>query len=333
MNPESPDQIFLPVPAGSTLLHPASAAAQLLAAFLSGRSPETIRAYRQDLEDFRAFIGAGDMGAAAARLLGRGHGEANALALAYRARLLERGLAPSTINRRLAALRSMIQLGNFLGLVPWKLEVEGVKAEAYRDTRGPGKGGFRKLLGVLARQSGPKAIRDRAALRLLFDLALRRAEVIRLDLADVDIERGSVAVLGKGRSQKVAMTLPTPTRDALAAWLAIRGQEPGPLFRSFDQAHKGDGRLTGNSLYRIVRDVGRRAGLKTWPHGLRHAAITEALDATGGDVRAVQRFSRHKDVRVIERYDDNRTDMAGEVARRVAGSVEDGEGDDSRAAC
>jgi integrase/recombinase XerC len=54
---------------------------------------------------------------------------------------------------------------------------------------------------------------------------------------------------------------------------------------------------------------------------LRHASITEALDATGGNIRAVQRFSRHKDVRVIERYDDNRQDLAGDVARKVAASV------------
>jgi hypothetical protein len=53
----------------------------------------------------------------------------------------------------------------------------------------------------------------------------------------------------------------------------------------------------------------------------RHAAITEALDFTGGNVRAVQKFSRHRDVRVIERYDDNRTDLAGQVARQLAATV------------
>jgi integrase/recombinase XerC len=51
---------------------------------------------------------------------------------------------------------------------------------------------------------------------------------------------------------------------------------------------------------------------------LRHAAVTAALDLTGGDIRAVQGFSRHRDVRVIERYDDSRQDLAGDVARRVA---------------
>jgi len=67
-----------------------------------------------------------------------------------------------------------------------------------------------------------------------------------------------------------------------------------------------------------VRRLGAAAGVRARPHGLRHAAITAALDATGGDVRAVQKFSRHRDVRVLQRYDDNRRDLAGGVARRVA---------------
>ena len=78
-------------------------------------------------------------------------------------------------------------------------------------------------------------------------------------------------------------------------------------------------RLTGRSHHRIVKALGEAAGLgAVRPHGLRHAAITEALDATNGNVRAVQRFSRHRDLRVLNTYDDNRQDLAGEVARLVA---------------
>lgn len=68
----------------------------------------------------------------------------------------------------------------------------------------------------------------------------------------------------------------------------------------------------------MIRELGEKAGLRARPHGLRHAAITEALEATGGDVRRVQRFSRHKDVRVLLVYDDQRKDLAGEVSRLVA---------------
>ncbi len=104
--------------------------------------------------------------------------------------------------------------------------------------------------------------------------------------------------------------------QALRAWLVLRGTEPGPLFGNVDRARKGR-RLTTTSVYRMVRALGVKVGLVVRPHGLRHAAITAALDLTG-DLRAVRRFSRHKDVRVLTVYDDNRADLGGEVARRVA---------------
>jgi integrase/recombinase XerC len=73
-------------------------------------------------------------------------------------------------------------------------------------------------------------MRDRALLRCLYDLGLRRAEVLNLDLEDLDLEAGTVAVLGKGRTSKVKLTLPPETRKALEAWIGVRGVAPGPLF-------------------------------------------------------------------------------------------------------
>jgi integrase/recombinase XerC len=296
---------------------PAGLRDRLAEAFLAGRTPRTLQAYRRDLEDFRSFIGATDLDEAARALVGRTHGEGNALALAYKADLIARGLAAATVNRRLAALRSVVKVARTLGLVPWSLEVENVGAEPYRDTRGPGREGFFRLLGELDHRADAKGARDRAAVRLLFDLALRRAEVVGLDLEDLNLERGTLAVLGKGRTGKALLTLPTPTQAALGDWLSHRGLAPGPLFITFDRGDRGK-RLTGTGLYLVVRDLGIRAGLKARPHGLRHAAITSALDATNGNIRAVQRFSRHRDLRVLNVYDDNRTDLAGDVARLVA---------------
>jgi integrase/recombinase XerC len=254
--------------------------------------------------------------------MARGLGEANALALAYRTHLMERELAAITISRRLTALRSMIKLARTLGLIPWTLEIQGLKTEGYRDTRGPGRNGFRALLEVLNGRNDAKTLRDRAILRCLFDLGLRRKEVVNLDVEDFDRQAGTLAVLGKGRTAKNTLTLPPQTRQALEVWLNARGEEPGPFFLTMNRANQGEVlRLTAAGLYGKVRELGRKAGLKVWPHGIRHSAITEALDATGGNIRAVQRFSRHKDVRVVERYDDNRQDLAGELARKVAASV------------
>ena len=67
-----------------------------------------------------------------------------------------------------------------------------------------------------------------------------------------------------------------------------------------------------------MRALGRKAGLTVWPHGLRHTAVTRALEATGGDLRRAQRFSRHRDVRTLLVYDDHRRDLAAAVAELVA---------------
>lgn len=305
-----------PAPAPST-----RTASRLVAAFLEGRNPRTLDAYRRDLEDFRAFLNVPTSNDAARVLLASGQGAANETALSYRASLLARKLAPATVNRRLAAVRSLVKLARLLGVVPWTLDVGGVKAERYRDTKGPGRVGVVRLFGALEGQTTGKAVRDVAVLRLLYDLALRRGEVVSLDVADVDLDGGTVAVLGKGRTARVKLTLPEPTKAALSNWLLLRGSSPGALFPSFDRAKKGD-RLTGRSVARLVGEIGKLAGLGLIrPHGLRHAAITEALALTRGDVRAVQRFSRHRDLRVLTVYDDNREDLGGEVARLVAAAA------------
>jgi integrase/recombinase XerC len=237
-------------------------------------------------------------------------------ALHYRNHLHERGMAAATINRRLAALRSMVALAQTIGMATFELKIPGVKAQSYRDTRGPGDDGFHRMLDTLTGRGDQKAIRDHAILRLLHDLALRRGEVVSLDLAHV---RGAfVDVLGKGRGTRQPLEMPKVTLDAVAQWVAMRGGEAGPLFTNLDRARKG-GRLTGTSVYRIVKGIGEDAGLDVWPHGLRHLAITTALEVKSGNVRAVRDFSRHADVRTVMLYDDNRTSQQGEIAALVAG--------------
>ena len=309
---------LLVTPTAGTL-DPFSSSSRLVESFFMGRNPRTVDAYRRDLEGFRVFVGAGDVREAARLLLSSGHGPANETAHRYRADLMEKGLSPATVNRRLAAVRSLVKLARTLGLVPWTLEVPSVESRPYRDTKGPGLDGYRRLLSELDSRVDAKGRRDRAVLHLLFDMALRREEAVRLDVADLNLEAGTLAVLGKKRTEREALTIPEPTKAALSSWLEVRGTEPGPLFLNFDRAAKG-GRLTGRSVHRIVGDLGVDAGLGVVrPHGLRHAAITEALDATNGDVRRVQKFSRHRDMRVLVVYDDSRRDFGGEVARLVAG--------------
>jgi integrase/recombinase XerC len=303
---------------------PALGPVDVLAAFLAGRNPRTFRAYDRDLRDFGRFLGQVEARSAVELLLNLPHGQANAAALAYKAHLVDRGLKAATIARRLAALRSVVKMARTVGRVSWALDIESPKAEPYRDTAGPGDAGWRTMLSEAKRAAAsgrPKAVRDLAIIRLLHDLGLRRGELVALDLADVELEPASVAVVGKGKTDASRLTLPDPTRDALTEWIGRRGEEPGPLFIRLDRAASGPDRLTDTAVFLIVRDLGRKAGLArpTRPHALRHEAITRALDRTNGDVRTVQRFSRHADPRTLLLYDDRRRDLAGDVAKLVAG--------------
>lgn len=304
-------------PAGPQPLALSPGEERLLDAFLAGRSPATLRAYRQDLADFAAFVGVPDVEEALQRLLATPHGQANGVALAYRADMVTRQLAPATVNRRLSALRSVVQLGAMLGRVTWRLAVENVDRAAYRDTRGPGRDGVRALIDQAKDRGDDKGVRDQAVLRLLHDVGLRRGEVVGLDLAHVDVAASVVWILGKGRTEREPITLPAPTRLALEAWVARRGTTPGPLFVALDRAHAGQ-RMSGEAVRLVVRDLGAAAGIKARPHGLRHTAITEVLERSGGDVRSAQKFSRHRDVRTLEIYDDARRDIAGEMAKLIA---------------
>ena len=157
-------------------------------------------------------------------------------------------------------------------------------------------------------------------LRLMFDLGLRRGAVVSLDVEHLDLDEGGIQVKEKGRTARIRRSLPDETKTALRRWLHYRGDHFGPLFVNFDRAQKGH-RLSGRSVHRIVERIGRDLGFNVRPHGIRHTAVTTALELTGGDVRRVRQFSKHADIRTVLRYDDARQDLGGQVSRMLAKSV------------
>ena len=181
------------------------------------------------------------------------------------------------------------------------------------------------LAAAQATRNEDKAIRDTAIVRLLHDLALRRGEVVKLDLSDLDLSNDRLSILGKGRTQKSWLTLPAPTKSALEAWIQIRGEEEGPLFTNFDRSGKGNSkRLSGRSVHRIIKQLGEVVGLDTRPHGLRHTAITEAIkkaQENGIDIEEVLDFSRHRDIKVLMVYRDRERNVQGSLARIVADNL------------
>lgn len=292
------------------------------------RSPATRRAYRADLCDFFAFL--------AERPTTEPSPEAVqaflvlstpqiALCLArYKAHLLRGQLAEATINRRLAAIRALLKLGYRLGLASTDGRglIDSERVRAYRDTRGVDVHTLRRLLELPDTQT-VRGLRDTSILRLLAENALRRAEVCAADVDDFSGKERRLRILGKGRgTQKQFVTLSPKCIDTIAAYLRAAGHADNaqaPLFRNVDHRPEYTGeRLTHDGLYFLVETYGKQIGLRLTPHKLRHSAITAALDATGGDVRRVQKLSRHAKVDTVMIYDDNRTDLQGEVTNLLS---------------
>jgi integrase/recombinase XerC len=295
-------------------------------AFLKGRKDTTTQAYRQDLECFREYLGLSSVEEVPSALLSLEPGEANALGLDYRDYLKkDRMFQPASINRKLASLRSLIKFARTLGLITWTLEVKNEKAQAYRDTSGIPPEVFLTLLNKTSKQRDKaKAARDIAILRLMYDLGLRRAEVLGLDLEDLDFDTHSLSIIGKGRTEKEKLSLSPQAKASLMAWIEARGDHKGAIFTDFDRAKKNQGRLTPIGLTLLVRALGARIGVKLSPHKLRHSAITQACklaQANGIDLEEVLDFSRHKDVRTLMIYRDRERNVQGLLASLVGATA------------
>ena len=273
-----------------------------LAAFLRHLSVErdasahTLRSYRSDLTDFQQFLarrGIAGLVAADSRAV-----------RAWLADLHARGLDPTSIGRKLAALRSC---GRFLVR---RGVIERNHAREVRAPRQP-----RKLVSALPIDEATQLVegravggasrpRDVAILELLYASGLRVSELSGLDVDALDRTERAVRVLGKGRKERIVPYGEQAAR-ALEAWLGVRGAQPGPLFTN------ARGRRLGvRSIYTIVRRSARAAGITrpVSPHTLRHTFATHLLDG-GADLRMIQELLGHSRLSTTQRYTHVATDQ------------------------
>lgn len=292
---------------------------ELFKMFFAGKNPATMRGYRSDLELFRQACGFPTTDATIKALLSNGNGHANLIVMRYINELKEKKQAPATINRKLASLRALIAAARTIGLITWGLDVRSQRVEQ-KDMRGPERDGVVKIIEAAKKNPNPiTAARDTAIIWLLFGLALRRGEVSSLNAEHITDK--CVMVMGKGKKIREPITLTDSVRDALKVWAkvrpVVRGETQAPVFISLSRASFGH-RLTTHAIYNIVQGYGKLAGVgNVRPHGLRHSAITLALDVSNGNIQKVQRFSRHANYNMVQKYDDNRKDLGGEIASEM----------------
>ena len=290
------------------------------------RSPNTRHAYQKDLRDFfRTIAGSEPTPELVAHFLSLERFDAVALVLRYKAKMMERGLKEATINRRLSAIKSLVNYARKIGKCDYTLsEIQGEKVQKYRDTSGISRQVYRSVL-ALPERSTLKGKRDYALLRILWDNALRRGEVERADIKDFHPNTRTLKIRGKGKGTQVgAIDLSRATVEALLEWLQARREvnPDAPLFCSLDSVKKGH-RLTGSGIAWLVQGYCRSAGIakQMSPHRIRHSSITAALDATDGNVRKVQKLSRHTNLDTLMIYDDNRQKDQLEISDLLADMV------------
>lgn len=238
---------------------------------------------------------------------------------AVRAALAER-YAPAGANKALAALRGVLREAWRLGLVPAEdyhraADLAGVRGSTLPRGRAIDAGELRALFAACDAGT-PNGARDAALLAIGYGAGLRRAELVALDVEDLDAESGRVRVRrGKGRKDRDAYLAPSGFA-AVEAWLRVRGDAPGPLLWPVRKGGALDARrMSSHAVYTTLQRLARRAGVATFsPHDLRRTFVGDLLDA-GADVGAVQRLAGHANVATTLRY-DRRPEAA---KRRAAG--------------
>jgi site-specific recombinase XerD len=201
------------------------------------------------------------------------------LVLEWRQRLLNEGKASATINLRISALKSLVEYAGKQDACSFSLsEVKSFKSQRYKDTPGVSVNDYRSILDLVDR-STDLGIRDYAILLLLWDLALRREEVVSLDI--LDYLPGRLMVKDKGESisplSKKAIDLNPQLEDALDHWVAIR---EGLYFQPKDGGKREDAlflscngrRLAGTDIFRILQGYADIAGVSVSPDIIRHGA-------------------------------------------------------------
>jgi site-specific recombinase XerD len=226
----------------------------------------------------------------------------------YRALLLEAGLAPSSINQKLSAIRALAAEAADNGLLDRETaaaikEVRGVKTAGTRAGNWLTQAQAQRLLD--APDLGTvKGVRDRAILAVLLGCGLRRAELAALTFGHVQQRDGRWAVVdlvGKGRRLRT-VPMPAWTKMAIDTWTAIHQLRDGRIFRSLwkNGALRRAG-LTEQAVLDIVQAYAQPLGFDLAPHDCRRTFAKLALRG-GARLEQIQLSLGHASIQTTERY-------------------------------
>ncbi len=284
-------------------------------------SDNTVSAYQNDLTQLGEFLRSGPV---ELDLMDRG------AVLAFILHLREREYAPTTVARKIAAVKSFCHFLRREGLteVDPTENIDSPRVSKYL----PKAASVDEIDRLLAQLDGssPTVLRDKAMLHLLYATGMRVTELVSLDLADVDVEARTVRCIGKGGKQR-----DIPVNDEARAAVAHYSAEARPLLLGTRGStalflnHHGE-RLTRQGFWLIIKGYAKSAGIdKITPHTLRHSFATHKLN-NGADLRSVQELLGHSSIATtqiythvaVKRGDEVYEENRAEVQVTVTASVE-----------
>jgi integrase/recombinase XerC len=264
-------------------------------------SAHTLAAYRSDLTQFAAFLEGRKVS---------GPERVDHLTIRHYLAQLHKGHTKSSVGRKLSAIRALFRYllrEGRLARNPAELV-----ATPKKEKRLPFHLNIDQVTALMGAPpvSGALALRDRAALEILYSCGIRVSELTGMNVADLDLEGGLARVLGKGGKERI-VPVGSCAREAAAAYLAERGH-PAPDAPLLLNARGG--RLTRRSIGRMVdaHMLLIATMRKVSPHTLRHTFATHLLEG-GADLRAIQELLGHASLSTTQKYTHVSLDRLMEV--------------------
>lgn len=227
--------------------------------------------------------------------------------MALRTMVTER-YAPKTANKYLCCIRSTLRQAWRLGLMPTEdfqraIDVPSINGSRLPAGRALDASELRALFEA-CNDGTPAGARDAAALALMFGCGLRRAEAVAVTLEDFDPSTGALKILGKGNKERTVYAS-NGGAAAIAAWLEIRGDTPGPILCRINRGGAvtaGEG-MGAEALRRRLMHRSAQARIASCsPHDLRRSFVSTALES-GADLAMVQALAGHANPSTTARYD------------------------------
>ena len=224
---------------------------------------------------------------------------------------LKQRLAPTTTNKMLVALRRVLTEAYRLDLIEASdyhkaVDIANVKGTGKLRGRALTTGEIESLIECCYEKGGALDVRDAAVIAILRCGGIRRQEIVRLNLDDLDLDSGELTIL-KGKGGKFRLVyLTTEAISMIEDWLKVRGDLPGPLICP---VNKGGNVILrhfasdGDGIYKLVKARAISAGVKHFsPHDFRRTFCSDLL-AEGEDVFTVQELAGHASPATTAKYD------------------------------